>query len=68
MRSDWFIVTCKVDNGCTVERYNTFVNALTASQAKFQVIKYWDSQYDTIVTIENCRHLQASEIFAMKIY
>lgn len=68
MRSDWFIVTCKVDNGCTVERYNTFVNALTASQAKFQAKKYWESQYDTSATIENCRHLQASEIFAMRVY
>lgn len=67
MRSDWFIITCTVDNGYTIGRYETFVNALTLSEAKFQAKKYWESQYDTSATIEDCRRLRAPEIFAMRV-
>jgi hypothetical protein len=70
MRSDWFIITCTVDNGNTIGRYETFVNALTLSEAKFQAMKFWETQssgQNTVVKIEDYRRLRPSEIVIKKV-
>ena len=63
MKAAWFVVTCTVDNGCTIEDWETHVCALTNAQAKEKVLKYWRGQdNETDAKIKDCRLLKPDEI------
>lgn len=63
-----FCVTCMVDNGCTYERHEAYVFAVTGAQAKRAVLHYWNSQYDTIATVETTRivHIPTGNVICTK--
>ena len=68
MKSAWFVVTCKVDNGCRIEKWQSIVYALTLSQAKFKVYSYWKSQdSETTAEILSVRKLSETEIIHMEV-
>ena len=63
MKFAWFVVTCKVDNGCRIEKWQCIVCAPTVSQAKFKVYNYWKSQdSETTAEILSVRMLSETEI------
>lgn len=68
MKSGWFVVTCEVDNGCLIEKWQSIVNALTATQAKGKVYEHWRSQdSETTAKILSARKLSETEIIHMEV-
>ena len=68
MKKGFFCVTCVVDNGCTIETFDTFVHAYTASQAKWKVKEYWSTKdNETFADIKSCRLILESEIIAKRV-
>lgn len=69
MESAWFCVTCMVDNGCTVEKWESLVCAFTASQAKFNVVRHWNNQdSETVAKVISCRKVDETELFDRRVY
>lgn len=68
MKGAWFVVTCKVDNGCRIETWDSLVYAVTLSSAKWEVYNYWTSRdSETTVEILSVRKLSEKEIMHMQV-
>ena len=68
MKHALFCVTCMVDNGCTHTRREAYVFAFTGAQARRAVLKYWESQYDTIAEVESTKIVEENigDVFCVK--
>ena len=68
MKGAWFVVTCKVDNGCRIETWDTIVYAVTLSSAKMQVYHDWISRdNETTAEILSARKLSETEVIRMQV-
>ena len=61
-----FCVTCMVDNGCTHQRYNTYVCAYTGAQAKMITKQHWQTQdSETVASIENVHVVELNDTYVV---
>lgn len=68
MQFAWFVVTCKVDNGCRIETWQSIVCTPTVTQAKGIVYKYWLSQdSETTAEILDARKLSPTETIHVQV-
>lgn len=68
MKSAWFVVTCKVDNGCTWTTHESLVYAPTISRAKYLVTEYWNTRdSETVAHVVSARMLSETEIFSREV-
>ena len=68
MQSAWFVVTCKVDNGCRIETWDSIVCALTISQAKLMAKADWHSRdSETTAEVLSARKLSETEIITRQV-
>lgn len=67
MKEGLFCVTCMVDNGCTYERYETYVWAPTVTSAKALAMNYWLRKgNDNVVKVESARHASDKGVVCTK--
>lgn len=68
MKGTWFVVTCRVDNGCRIETWDSIVYAVTPSSAEMEVLRDWISHdSETTVQILSTRKLSEKEITRMQV-
>lgn len=68
MQGTWFVVTCKVDNGCRIETWDSIVYALTVSQAKLMAKADWHSRdNETTAEVLSARKLSETEIITRPV-
>ena len=68
MKGAWFLVTCKVDNGCRIETWESLVYALTASQAKLMAKADWETRdNETTASILSARKISETEILTRQV-
>lgn len=68
MKPSWFCVTCKVDNGCRIETWQSLVYATTASQAKLMAKADWETRdNETVAEVLSVRMISETEIFTRQV-
>lgn len=68
MKPSWFCVTCKVDNGCCIEPWESLVCAETESQARFIAEADWNTRdSETFATTQSVRRISETEIYTKKV-
>ena len=68
MKKAWFSVLCEVDNGCTLELWQSIVRAYTLSEAKRIAKHDWQSKdSETVASVLSCHILPEDEIVKMKV-
>ena len=67
MKGSWFCVKCKVDNGCTIENWNSLVFAKDALQAAQMAKADWEVRdNETVADVLFVRMVNETEIFTMR--
>lgn len=68
MKPSWFCVTCKVDNGCCIEIWESIVYATTALQAGIIAETDWNTRdSETFATVQSIRKLSETEIYSKRV-
>ena len=68
MKNAWYSVLCEVDNGCTIDYWQSIVSAPTSSEAKRIVMHDWVSQdNETTAKILECRLLKEDEVIKKRV-
>ena len=67
-----FRVLCKVDNGCTIEKYNTYVFAYLDLEAEEIACRYWEDISPSVcayaIEVECICNRMISVIGAERVY
>ena len=67
MNGNWFCVKCKVDNGCTIENWNSLVFAENEAQAQLMAKSDWEVRdNETVAEVLSVRMVHETEIFTMR--
>ena len=67
MKGFWFCVKCKVDNGCTIENWDSIVFAKDALQAAQMAKADWEVRdNETVADVLSVRMVHETEIFTMR--
>lgn len=67
MKPSWFCVVCKVDNGCTIEKWRSMVYATTATEAAKMAKADWEVRdNETVATVLSVRMISETEIFTTR--
>ena len=67
MKHSWFCVVCKVDNGCTIEKWCSMVCATTATEAAKMAKADWEVRdNETVATVLSVRMISETEIFTTR--
>lgn len=68
MKGAWFVVTCKVDNGCRIETWKSIVYAENAMDAMKIAKADWEVRdNETVAEVQAVRMIYETEIFTMQV-